>query len=38
MNVEIRLEYVKEQLISCKHDFECRIKEITPKVEDQVIK
>ena len=38
MEKEIRMEYVKEQLISCKHDFECRIKEITSEAEDQVIK
>ena len=38
MEEKNRLEYVKEQLISCKHDFKCRIEEITSEVEDQVIK
>ena len=38
MEEENRLEYVTEQLISCKHDFKYRIEEITSEVEDQVIK
>ena len=38
MEEENRLGYVKEQLISCKHDFKCWLKEIASKVEDQVIK
>ncbi|CAH3150194.1 unnamed protein product [Pocillopora meandrina] len=36
MEEKNRLEYVKEQLISCKHDFKCRIEEITSEVEVQV--
>ena len=38
MEEENRLEYVTEQLISCKHDFKCWIEEITSEVEVQVIK
>ena len=38
MEKKIKLENVKEQLISCRHDFERRIEEITSEVEDQVIK